>query len=164
MTRQGGENLATAAPSIGQAIAGASANSELITDVSGQLAQNTLGLLRYQCLGKLSSANMNIATDQAIAIGASSYAIKEIIVCNASTNLTTAVGGVYTAASKGGSAVVANTQVYTALTGATKYVGLTLAALVGTDLRTDATLYLSLTLAQGGAATADVYVFGLRLS
>jgi len=110
-------------------------------------------------LGKLATANMNSTADQAITINASKYIVRKIVVVNASTNLTLAVGGVYTAASKGGTAIVASTQVYTALTGSTKYLELTLQNLA-TDVLTAGTLYLSLTVAQGGAATADVYVLG----
>ncbi len=111
-------------------------------------------------LGKLTSANMNSTADQAITInGTTKYLIRKIVVTNASTNLTLAVGGFYAAASKT-TAIVANTQVYSALTAASKYVDLTLGALLTTDVRTETTLYLSLTTGQGGAATADVYIFG----
>ncbi len=115
-------------------------------------------------LGKLASANMNTTADQAITIalptGTTKYVVKDVIVANASTSLTLAVGGIYTAASKGGNALVANTQVYSGVTGSTKLVSATLAAVAGTDIVTASTLYLSLTTAQGGAATADVYIFG----
>lgn len=111
-----------------------------------------------QVVGRLIGANMNVTTDQAIAITASKYIIRRIVVTNASTNLTLAVGGFYTATSKGGTAVVAATQVYTALTGSTKYVEVTLQNLA-TDVLTAGTIYLSLTVAQGGAATCDVYVY-----
>ncbi len=115
-------------------------------------------------LGKLASANMNTTADQAITIalptGTTKYVVKDVIVANASTSLTLAVGGIYTAASKGGNALVANTQVYSGVTGSTKLVSATLAAVAGTDIVTATTLYLSLTTGQGGAATADVYIFG----
>lgn len=113
-------------------------------------------------LGRLISANMNTTSDQAIPIAASTYVIEKIIVTNASANLTLAAGGIYTATSKGGTAVVAGAQVYSALTGSTKFIALTIAAL--TDILTGANVYLSLTTGQGSAATADVYVFGRSLS
>ena len=53
-------------------------------------------------LGKLIGANMNVTTDQAIPIdlkGATKYLVDSIVVVNASTNLTLAVGGVYNATS-----------------------------------------------------------------
>lgn len=111
-------------------------------------------------LGRLIGANMNSTADQAIAIRATKYVVRKIVATNPSTSLTTVLGGVYSAASKGGDTLVAATQAYTALTAAAKFLDMTLAAIVGTDIRAEATLYLSLTLAQGGAATADVYILG----
>lgn len=111
-------------------------------------------------LGVLKGADMNTTGDQAIPIAASKCVIRRIVVANASISLTTAAGGFYTAAAKGGTAIVANTQVYSALTAASKFIDLTLAAILGTDVRTEGTLYLSLTTAQGAAATADVYIYG----
>lgn len=119
----------------------------------------------YRVIGKLLSANMNVTTDNIIPITpqADLYMIERIVVTNASVSLTTAVGGVYTAAAKGGTQLVANSQVYSALTAATKFVALTLANTALTDVfdaATQANLYLNLTTAQGAAATADVYVYG----
>lgn len=110
-------------------------------------------------LGSLASANFNTTADQPITINASKYIIRKIVVTNCSANLTLAVGGFYTATSKGGTAIVAAIQVYTALTGATKYLEATLQNLA-TDVLTAGTLYLSLTAAQGGAALCDAYVLG----
>lgn len=112
-------------------------------------------------LGVLRAANMNTTADQAISIGVAKYVVRRIVVTNASANLTLAAGGIYPAASKAGTAIVANTQLYTALTASTKTLDLTLAAL--TDVQTAATLYLALTTGQGSAATADLYLFGDHL-
>lgn len=114
-------------------------------------------------LGSLIGANMNVTTDQAIPItriGSKRYQITRITVTNASTSLTAADGGIYTAASKGGTAVVAAAQVYTALTSSTVALDLTLAV---NNTYNVSNLYLSLTGAQGGAATADVRVYGYIL-
>lgn len=111
-------------------------------------------------LGKLLSANMNSTADQAIPINSTSYRVTKVVVRNVSTSLTLAVGGIYSATSKGGSAIVAATQVYSGLTGATKALDLTIATVGNTDMRTEANLYLSLTTAQGGSATADIFVYG----
>jgi hypothetical protein len=110
-------------------------------------------------VGKLTGANLNVTTDQPITIlGATKYRIRSIIVTNASTSLgaSIAAGGVYTAATKGGTAIVAAGQVYTSLTGSTITLDATIA--VGNVARTEGTLYFSLTVAHGSAATADVYV------
>lgn len=124
---------------------------------------------RYGLLGQLLGANMNVTTDQTIAMTVMTmyaspdlilnphYRIDRITVTNASLSLTTAAGGVYTATSKGGTAVVAAAQVYSALTTAVKALDVTIAVL---DTRIDKPLYFSLTTAQGAAATADVYVWG----
>ncbi len=118
---------------------------------------------RERLLGFVIGANFNSTADQTIPITSSKYIIRRITVTNPSTNLTLAIGGFYAAASKT-TALVANTQVYTALTGSTKYLDTTLGALVGTDVRTETTLYFSLTTAQGGTATADLWVWGEDIS
>jgi hypothetical protein len=109
--------------------------------------------------GNLKSALMNSTSDQPIAIaipaGAVAYYIDRIVVTNASTSLTTAAGGIYTATAKGGTIIVAAAQTYAALTNGAKTLVLTLN---NTDRRTEAILYLSLTTGQGVAATADFYV------
>ena len=113
----------------------------------------------------LAGANMNSTADQAfVAQGVfSTFLITAIRAVNASTSLTTAVGGIYNTASKGGTALVANSQVYSALTGATLGVDLTLVAFAK-GVQSGAALYLALTTPQGGAATADLYVIGVPLT
>ena len=113
-----------------------------------------------EMLGAILGADMNSTADQAIPIRSARYVVRRILVDNASINLTTAVGGVYTSAGKAGTVVVANTQVYTALTATTKWVDLTIAATPLTDVLTATTIFLSLTTPQGAAATADVRVYG----
>ena len=140
------------------AVTGAATMASSLT-VTGQV----IGTGMDQLIGKLIGANMNVTTDQAIPItriGTQKYLITKIFVTNASTSLTAADGGIYTATSKGGTAIVAAAQVYTALTAAT--VGLDLTLAVNNTYTLD-NIYLSLTGAQGGAATADIYVFGIIL-
>ena len=116
-------------------------------------------------LGTLIAANFNSTSDQQITIfsNPSKYIIRRIVVTNASTSLTTAAGGIYTATSKGGTAVVAAAQAYTTLTGATLFLDLTLNTSGSANITVKSSipnLYLSLTTAQGAAATADVYIYG----
>lgn len=118
-----------------------------------------------QLMGRLLSADMNSTADQAftwlVATPNAStyrYIIERILVNNASANLTTAAGGVYTAASKAGVTVVAAAQAYTALSAATLGLDLTIAA-AGRAILTAVPIF-SLTTGQGSAATADIYVFG----
>ena len=114
-------------------------------------------------IGRLISADMNTTADQAIAMTVAKYIIRKIVGTNASTSLTLAAGGVYTAASKGGTAIVPASQPWSALTGSTKFIDCTLDSSTVTDTLTAATLYLSLTTGQGGAATMDLYVIGESL-
>lgn len=126
-----------------------------------QFNMSTAGVL----LGRLLGANMNVTTDQPFVMRQLSmlvpFRIAKITAGNGSTSLTTAVGGIYPAASKGGTAVVANSQVFSGVTGASLIVSLTIATAPGNTIYAPNTpLYLSLTTPQGGAATADLYVWG----
>lgn len=116
-------------------------------------------------LGSLIAGNFNSTSDQQITIfdNPSKYVIRRIVVTNASASLTTAAGGIYTAVSKGGTAVVASSQAYSTLTGSTLFLDLTLNTSGNANITVKSSipnLYLSLTTAQGTAATADVYVYG----
>ena len=114
-------------------------------------------------LATLIGANMNITTDQPFTsnfdLGSLSYAVSKILVTNASISLTTAVGGIYTAAAKGGTAIVAADQVYSALTSPTSLLSLTITA-AGSGSVWSVDPILSLTTPQGAAATADFYLIG----
>ena len=129
--------------------------------VGSLLPQQFGGIL----LGKLIGANMNSTDDQRIVMfsNPSKFILRRIVVTNASISLTTAAGGVYTAVSKGGTAVVASSQAYSSLSASTLFLDLTLntSGSASTTVKSSIpNLYLSLTTAQGAAATADVYVYG----
>lgn len=116
-------------------------------------------------IASIRSANMNSTADQALTPppAITKFIVTSILVTNASASLTTAAGGVYPAASKGGTPLVAAITTYTALTSS----GILFApALAGTVAATPYTapLFLSLTLGQGSAATADIYVIGVDLT
>ena len=130
-------------------------------------------------LASIRGADFNSTADQPILIPApiTAFQLAGIIVTNASVSLTTAVGGIYTAASKGGSQLVANSQVYSSLTAPTKLLQATLTSTANTSRFSSAnltftvifglpylTLYFSLTTPQGATATADIYLVGLDLS
>ena len=137
-------------------------NGDLNT--SCQVTNLHTGVNRVLC--SIRAANFNITTDQACAIPASvtAWVPTSIIVTNCSGTFTLAAGGVYPATSKGGTALVAAAQAYTALTGATVVLGLTLAANIATTRQTINTVYLSLTTGAGSAATCDFYVVGNDLT
>ncbi|MEJ0047037.1 MAG: hypothetical protein WDN04_13680 [Rhodospirillales bacterium] len=116
-------------------------------------------------VGRLIGANMNSTADQPLTMllpASAIFRVTRITITNASISLTTAAGGFYPAASKGGTPTVANSQVYTALSAAAKALDATLAD--QSKLAAATQLYLSLTTAQGAAATADIYAFGDVLS
>jgi hypothetical protein len=118
-----------------------------------------------QC-GGLYGANFNTTADQAIPVSFPSYryVIDKIEVTNPSVSMTTAAGGVYTGASKTGQTLVASGQAYSGLTTNAvntdgSALALTLATSATTDYLNSTPIYLSLTTAQGAAATADVRVY-----
>lgn len=110
----------------------------------------------------LSGANLNVTTDQQFTKMGSftRYMITHIVSRGASGNALIAAGGIYSAAAKGGTAIVSAAQAWAALSAANKMLTLTLAAL--SDVLTT-TPYLSLTTAAGGAATADIHILGIIL-
>jgi hypothetical protein len=112
----------------------------------------------------LLGANMNSTADQALskAYAFSAFVIDKIIVTNASTSITTAVGGFYGAASKGAPILVSAAQTYAALTASDIILNPTLQA-VAQRRMTGSSVFFSLTTAQGVSATADIYVMGTAL-
>ena len=110
----------------------------------------------------LRGANLNVTTDQAFTKNGvfTRYVVTRIVSRGLTGNALIAAGGVYTAAAKGGTAIVAAGQAWGALSALDKTLTLTLAALA--DILT-ATPILSLTTAAGGAATADVLIYGVVL-
>jgi hypothetical protein len=130
-----------------------------------QTTNNTAaGATRVLC--SIRSANFNSTADQVCTIpaGVTAWVPTSIIVTNCSASLTLAAGGVYPATSKGGTALVAAAQIYTALTGATIVFGLTLAANIATTRYTVNSVYLALTTGQGTSATCDFFLIGNDLS
>lgn len=122
-------------------------------------------------IASLAGANMDDTGDQPLVLPArmTAFMLTRILVTNSAVSLTGAVGGFYPQASKGGTPLVAASQVYSSLTAATKLLSCTLAAAVATtrysrDNLTDWEIYFSLTTAQGITATADIYIVGIDLS
>jgi hypothetical protein len=142
-------------------VTGVAANDIIDLEQSGCVQ---VGIAGPTLIGRLIGANMNSTADQAVPLfvaGNQNFQVTAIVVRNPSTSLTTAVGGFYSAASKGGTAIVANSQVYSAATGATTVENTTIAAAgLAASFASGTPVYLSLTTAQGAAATGDVYVYG----
>lgn len=141
---------------------GSTANEADLTAAQTQAALS-MGILVFT----LPSANFNSTADQPITItlptGYTRYQIQRIAVSNPSISMTTAVGGVYTAVTKGGVVVTPASQAYSGLTtNAANTSGNLLNVGLGAGSTTAfnaTTLYLSLTTPQSTAATADVTVY-----
>lgn len=108
--------------------------------------------------------NINTIADQILAKSwlFQNYFITAIRLANATISLTTASGGIYTAAAKGGIALAAN-QALSTLTGPTTGMDLTLAA-AGRDEIAASDAYFALTTAQGQAGTVDLWIFGFPMT
>lgn len=117
---------------------------------------------RYRLLGSR-AIDLNSTADQSFVVSSGKYIPQFIWVTDPSIDFTAspAAGGIYTAASKGGLAIVGAGQVYTALTAAGKHVLLTIA--LPNDVFSARTLYFSLTTAHGSAATGNLWFFGAAL-
>jgi len=127
-------------------------------------ARTNLGIVTgYGLLGSITAWNVNSATtDTAITMGSARYIIDKVELDNASINLTTATGGLFTAAGGGGTTIAAD-QALSALTASTKFTDLSLQAIAGTDVFTAGTLYARVGTAQGAAATVNLRIFGWKL-
>lgn len=128
------------------------------------ITSTAIGATRVLC--SIRAANFNSTVDQLCTIpaGVTAWAPTSIVVTNCTASLTLAAGGVYPATSKGGTALVAAAQIYTALTGSTIVLALTMAANISTTRQTINSVYLSLTTGQGTAATCDFYLIGNDLT
>jgi hypothetical protein len=112
-------------------------------------------------LASYQGVNVNAAGDTVLPINnTSSYSVSNVIFTNASTSLTTALAGVFTAPSAGGTAIVANAAL-SAMTSASVVSQRTVAT---TAAQTSQNLYVNVGTAQGAAATMDVFVYGYDLT
>jgi hypothetical protein len=113
-------------------------------------------------LAVATGVNVNATGDQASLqiANSSNYSVSNVVFTNASTSLTTAYAGLFTAPSAGGTAIVANAAL-SALTGSSVVSQRTVAS---TATQSAQTLYINVGTAQGAAATMDVYVYGYDFS
>lgn len=115
--------------------------------------------------------DFNTTADQPIVLPQTlnAFQLTGVLITNASISLTTSVGGFYPQASKGGTPIVAASQIYTALTTQYLLLNATLSS-YGSQQRFSRFqiptwgIYFSLTTAQGIAATADIYIMGIELA
>lgn len=115
----------------------------------------------YRLLASAQGVNLNSVADTVAAVlNSSSYSVQDIIVANASINLTTAQLAVYSGPGATGVAV----KTAYALTGNSASDKVVVTAADDTDSLTGDNLYIRCTTAQGAAATADVYIYGYDLT
>jgi hypothetical protein len=143
----------------------------IVTSVSGNDVQSmqaagctTVGVGSGTMIGRLLGVNMNVTTDQPIplwVLPGQYYRLVKISFKNCSISMTTAAGGIYTAAAKGGTVVVLAATTYTGLTGPTLAADLSIVAAPGTtEYAATQGLWFSLTTAQGAPGTCDAFVYG----
>ena len=113
-------------------------------------------------LAVATGVNVNATGDQATLqiINSTNYSVSNVVFTNASTSLTTAAAGLFTAPSAGGTAIVANA----ALSGLTASSVVSQRTVASTATQSAQNLYLNVGTAQGAAATMDVYVYGYDFS
>lgn len=126
------------------------------TPTAGFIDENA----RFVILGFLRGANMNTTTDQPIIIPTNRYIIRRVTVGNPSRAMLVAAGGIYTAKNKGGNAIVPAVQLYTTLTGPTKYIDCAMLAALSSTVQTKQQLYFSLTTPEITAGTMDIAIWG----
>lgn len=128
-----------------------------VTNHPSNLATNQA----IRLLASYQGVNVNATGDTVLPIlNTGSYSVSNVIFTNASTSLTTAAAGLFTAPSAGGTGIVANAAL-SALTGSTVVSQRTVAS---TAAQTGQNLYVNVGTAQGAAATMDVYVYGYDLT
>ena len=124
--------------------------------------QNLASNQAIRLLAVATGVNVNATGDQATLpiINSTNYSVSNVVFTNASTSLTTAAAGLFTAPSGGGTGVVANAAL-SGLTGSTVVSQRTVAS---TATQSGQNLYLNVGTAQGATATMDVYVYGYDFS
>jgi len=111
----------------------------------------------FRLLGSARGVNANVVGDTPITIvNTAVWSPLYIIKTNASISLTTATGGVYTALSAGGTAILTTA----ALSGNTSSTVVVSTAPTTTAVQSVTTVYWHIGTAQGAAATLDVFIYG----
>jgi hypothetical protein len=154
----GGEEIACSANVF--TMLGSATNAAILSNIGASAFIGSTRIL-FQLIG----ANMNIDTDQQFTkVGTfTNYITLNVKATNASAIASTAVGGIYSAASKAGISLISASTGYTALTTAGEGQGIGASNNAGGGVLTT-TPYLSLTTPQGSAATADFYIIGEALT
>lgn len=110
----------------------------------------------------LYNANLASTADQAFEkVGAwTQAAVLHVIATDATATPTSAVGGIYTGTSKGGSGITLSTQNWASMSSPGRVLHCQLNA---TPMKVTGTAYLSLTTAASQASNCDIYITGVIL-
>jgi hypothetical protein len=128
-----------------------------VTNHPSNLASNQA----IRLLASFQGVNVNATGDTVLpVINTDRYSVSNVVFTNASVSLTTALAGVFTAPSAGGTGIVANAAL-SAMTASTVVSQRTVAS---TAAQTGQNLYVNVGTAQGAAATMDVFVYGYDLT
>jgi hypothetical protein len=128
-----------------------------VTNHPSNLATNQA----IRLLASFQGVNVNATGDTVLpVINTDRYSVSNVVFTNASVSLTTALAGVFTAPSAGGTGIVANAAL-SAMTASTVVSQRTVAS---TAAQTGQNLYVNVGTAQGAAATMDVFVYGYDLT
>ena len=128
-----------------------------VTNHQSNLANNQA----IRLLASFQGVNVNATGDTVLpVINTDRYSVSNVVFTNASVSLTTALAGVFTAPSAGGTAIVANAAL-SAMTSASVVSQRTVAS---TAAQAGQNLYVNVGTAQGAAATMDVFVYGYDLT
>mgnify|MGYP003334317911 FL=1 len=124
--------------------------------------QNVTSNQAIRLLAVATGVNVNATGDAAVLpiINSTNYSVSNVIFTNASTSLSSAAAGVWTAPTKQGNNIVANA----ALSGNTSSAVVSQATVASTNTQSSQNLYVNVGTAQGAAATVDVYVYGYDFS
>jgi len=139
---------------------------QVLTTAQQAQARENIGISSpIEVLYRIVGANMNSTADQAFAKlhNHTAWCLLNYYAVNPSISLTTAVGGIYTGASKSGITMVAASQAWSGLNATGAGLVLTPATPLGRG-RITADPILSLTTPQGAAATCDIYVMGFAVT
>lgn len=132
--------------------------------ITAAAARTSLNVLAgYGILGFADAVDLNVAnSDNAITMLSARYRIDKVILESPSAAVTTATMGLFTAAGGGGTTLCANQALSGVLTGTTKFMDLVNQAVIGTDTRTEGTLYARVGTAEGAARTVNVKIIGWK--
>jgi len=132
--------------------------------ITAAAARASLNVLAgYGILGFVNAVDLNVPTsDNAITMLSARYRIEKVMLESPSAAVTTATMGLFTAAGGGGTTLCADQALAGTLTATTKFMDLVNAAVIGTDTRTEGTLYCRVGTAEGAARTVNVKILGWK--